>query len=165
MPDRICTHCGEAKPSSEFHRDASRSSGRHPWCKPCRIAAATQWVSANRDRVRVTNRVSMQRHSEERNARARLSRQALRRETILAYGGVCACCGESEWEFLAIDHINGGGNQHRRVLGLVGPFFFKYLRDQGFPVGYQVLCHNCNQAKGAYGTCPHTRGRSEVGVN
>jgi hypothetical protein len=24
-----------------------------------------------------------------------------------------------------------------------------------FPDGFQVLCHNCNLAKGYYGECPH----------
>ena len=32
---------------------------------------------------------------------------------------------------------------------------YRYLKIRGFPPGYQVLCHNCNQAKGFYGKCPH----------
>jgi hypothetical protein len=31
-------------------------------------------------------------------------------EMLSAYGGKCVCCGESEYKFLAIDHINGGGS-------------------------------------------------------
>src|SRR5690606_39680958 len=35
-------------------------------------------------------------------------------EAIMHYGGKCACCGESTYEFLCLDHSNGGGNQHRK---------------------------------------------------
>jgi hypothetical protein len=31
------------------------------------------------------------------------------------------------------------------------------LITNGFPSGFRTLCHNCNMAKGLYGTCPHER--------
>jgi hypothetical protein len=34
---------------------------------------------------------------------------------------------------------------------------YRSLRNQGYPPGYQVLCHNCNWAKYAYGECPHQK--------
>lgn len=71
------------------------------------------------------------------------------------YGGnppKCACCGETTYQFLAMDHINGGGNAHRRKVGVN---LYIWLRREGFPKGFQVLCHNCNLAKGFYGICPH----------
>jgi hypothetical protein len=78
-----------------------------------------------------------------------------RRETVIAhYGGRCACCGETEFEFLAIDHTNGGGEQHRAEVGQ-GSNMIGWLIDNGFPDGFRVLCHNCNQALGYYGRCPH----------
>lgn len=46
---------------------------------------------------------------------------------------------------LTIDHINGGGTKHRKSLGL-SRFNF-WLRNHGFPEGYQVLCWNCNWIK------------------
>ena len=85
--------------------------------------------------------------------RAKYHRQLGRRhklEMIDAYGGKCRICGESNWEFLCIDHINGGGKQHRKELGLYrGYAFYKWLKKQGYPVqDYQLLCFNCNGAKG-----------------
>ena len=65
----------------------------------------------------------------------------------------CACCGEGTYEFLSIDHIAGGGNQHRKSLG--SKYIYSWLIHQGFPEGYQVLCHNCNMAKAFYKVCPH----------
>jgi hypothetical protein len=68
----------------------------------------------------------------------------------------CACCGETTVAFLAIDHIDGGGNEHRAEIGTAANSFATWLRRNGFPEGYRVLCHNCNQAHGAFGYCPHT---------
>jgi len=65
----------------------------------------------------------------------------------------CKCCGEKTYEFLSLDHIKGGGNQHRKKLG--SKYIFSQLISDGLPKGYQVLCHNCNLAKGFYGICPH----------
>lgn len=83
-------------------------------------------------------------------------RRSLRREIIEAYGSRCACCGESHYEFLAIDHVAGGGNQHRNILGGHANTL-KYIKKQGYPPEFRVLCHNCNLARGFYGYCPHER--------
>lgn len=65
----------------------------------------------------------------------------------------CACCGEDKVEFLAIDHINGGGNKHRKSVG--NNSLFRWLKSNNYPEGYRVLCNNCNFSLGAYGYCPH----------
>jgi len=63
----------------------------------------------------------------------------------------CTCCGEKMLQFLSIDHIEGGGRRHREEIGNM----YRWLISNSFPEGYQVLCHNCNLAKGFYGQCPH----------
>lgn len=81
-------------------------------------------------------------------------RRKLRFEVLDAYGGCCECCGEDNHEFLGIDHINGGGTQHRKETG-AGHAFNQWLKRNGFPEGFRVLCHNCNLSYGFYGYCPH----------
>lgn len=84
----------------------------------------------------------------------------VRDEVLAHYGGCCACCGEPERAFLTIDHIDGNGMAHRRSLGLTGSgyAFHKWLRANGFPPAFQVLCWNCNMGKGRTGgVCPHQR--------
>lgn len=79
-----------------------------------------------------------------------------RQEVLLHYSDgelKCKCCGEKEYKFLSIDHINGGGNQHRKSLG--SKYIYSWLKQNGYPDGYQVLCHNCNMAKAFYKICPH----------
>ncbi len=39
--------------------------------------------------------------------------------------------------------------------GQGGVWFYQWLRSQGFPPGYQVLCGGCNLAKRADSECPH----------
>lgn len=71
------------------------------------------------------------------------------------------CCGEKEIEFLAIDHIFGGGNKEKKSLGVYGGIkFYSWLIKMDFPPRYRILCHNCNNALGFYGYCPHGNVRS-----
>jgi hypothetical protein len=86
------------------------------------------------------------------NARHRRRRQA----ALDAYGRKCACCGEWREQFLATDHVDGGGNAHRKEIRASGSSsVYRWLEKQEYPPGFQTLCHNCNYAKHAYGVCPH----------
>lgn len=80
----------------------------------------------------------------------------LKQEVLARYGGAkCVCCGETGIAFLSIDHVHGDGAEHRRELGFSGSNFYRWLKQQGFPPGYQVLCMSCNWAKRRGGCCPH----------
>lgn len=75
-------------------------------------------------------------------------------EGIIEYGGKCACCSETTIEFLTIDHIDGRDKTKPRATGQKEWLRLKWA---GWPKdGIQLLCYNCNCAKGVYGTCPHT---------
>lgn len=82
-----------------------------------------------------------------------------RMDVLYHYGGnppKCKCCGEKYIEFLEVDHINNDGAEHRRKNKLMaGGGTFHFLRKNNYPKGFQILCSNCNQAKGKYGKCPH----------
>lgn len=87
-------------------------------------------------------------------------RNAQKLETMQKYGGaICACCGEVEFGFLTMDHINNDGAQHRKMISeseFKGMRIYPWLKKHGFPPGFQVLCFNCNcgrQING--GICPH----------
>lgn len=93
---------------------------------------------------------------------ARYKRE-LKRATFEAYGGCrCACCGETEFLFLTLDHIENDGMAERlRLFGSKyrgGHEFYISLKKRGYPPGYQVLCMNCNFGKRMnQGICPHTK--------
>lgn len=86
-------------------------------------------------------------------------RARLKAEVFAAYGGaICACCRETEYLFLSVDHINNDGAAQRKELGNsgTGAPFHAWLKKNGFPPGYQILCMNCNCGKRMNkGVCPH----------
>lgn len=178
---KLCCRCKQGKRKSEFYREAIRHDGLSSICKQCNAevrreiaerrkaeysgsrvetkqcaacgqvkdAAAFTTLKSSKDGLRGTCRVC------ESGAY-----QKIRWEVLCHYSNgspECACCGETQPEFLSIDHVNGGGNQHRKSFNLP---IYKLLKKEGLPEGYRVLCHNCNQAIGYHGYCPHERARA-----
>ncbi len=85
-------------------------------------------------------------------------------EAIRVYGGKCNCCGETERAFLEIDHIDGGGNQHRKDEKIQGGNSLAvWLKRNNWPEGFQILCANCNKAKERPGGCPHQNPERKAG--
>jgi len=75
---------------------------------------------------------------------------------IQHYGGKCVCCGETEPRFLTIDHIHGRKGLNEKEKKMTGGELYKWLKRNNYPKDdYQLLCYNCNCAKGFYGKCPH----------
>lgn len=81
---------------------------------------------------------------------ARNRHRQLKRTVLEAYGGpVCQGCGETEFWVLQIDHVGGGGHAHAKTIGSGDATrgrakMYSWLRDNGFPSGFRVLCANCN---------------------
>lgn len=100
------------------------------------------------------------RNREQTNAATRRSQMKKRLEVLEIYGGECRCCGERRFEFLQFDHIEGNGRRHREAVGS-GYKFLLWLQRNSYPKSIQILCSNCNFAKGHYGICPHERERME----
>lgn len=131
-----CIQCQQEKSRDEFYGNKKKSSR----CKKCQ----KEYLKIYRTNERLA--------------------------ALKAYGGehpTCACpgCLEDRLPFLSIDHINGGGIQHRQELctgkantsgALLNPgggAFFRWLRKNNYPSGYRVLCYNCNIARSS-GPCP-----------
>lgn len=96
-------------------------------------------------------------------AAARANHFVVKLAVLDAYGGpVCKCCGEEDANILQVDHVDGGGRIHRQKLGdgcerKGSAKVYRWLRDNGFPTGYQVLCPNCNLEKHRVAGSPMTR--------
>lgn len=134
---RMCVSCRVEKLPCEF---LQTDAGYSQKCRSC--------DTAYQERVAVRLR-SIRAHQRTINAQARS-------EALDHYGRQCACCGEANEAFLAFDHINGGGRQHQKERTRDGATNLPvWLRKNGFPAGFQVLCNNCNWAKFRKGICPH----------
>lgn len=80
----------------------------------------------------------------------KMYRERMKKETFSYYSCgeiVCCKCGYSDIRALSLDHINGGGTKHRRELGKVGTEFYRWIKESGYPAGYQVMCMNCQFIK------------------
>lgn len=65
----------------------------------------------------------------------------------------CACCGCPYHEYLQIDHVKGGGREHKKITG--DTQLARWLRNNNYPVGFQVLCSICNGSKNAGDICSY----------
>jgi hypothetical protein len=55
-----------------------------------------------------------------------------------------------------MDHVENDGAAHRRQIGDGSDALILWLKKNGFPAGFQVLCANCNHGKRVNGgVCPH----------
>lgn len=162
-----CRKCGLDKPTTEFEcisptkgwfrRECSRCVYlRHKALEDASKDAIFNQREYNRDYYRKNKNKLDERSKEwiannpDRRRKTALSYYyRLQTAAILAYGGYqCSWCGIDEPIVLAIDHVENNGREHRKEVGSVGGHkFYKWLKDHGYPKGFQVLCMNCNHAK------------------
>ncbi len=69
--------------------------------------------------------------------------------TNVARGPVkCRLCSVMDARVLTIDHVNGGGNAHRRLMGFTGSqSTYAYIRKLKDVTAFAVLCYNHNSGK------------------
>jgi hypothetical protein len=123
-------------------------------------AKKREWQKENLEKVRAYGAKWRAQNPEKHLARNKNYKDRLRDECFAAYGGSCFCCGEARKEFLAMDHVEGGGNKHRKTEKLRGGgTTHLWLKRRGYPKTFRLSCHNCNMARGFFGYCPHERER------
>lgn len=166
MPNKreyfTCEKCRLVLPSN---------SNRQKQCKMCR--AQTQAAKSKAYRLKnplkyknavrnaMAKRPEYYRKQQESSS---LVRRQKEKEAVMSHyskgKNSCVCCGQVGIEFLTIDHINNDGAKQRRELKTArgGASFYRWLRRNGYPGGYQVLCANCNLSKEiGGGVCAHKR--------
>lgn len=123
----VCVRCGKEKPSNEMTRRPQTKRGYRGACRACV------------------------------NEKSRAKWRYYRNLILDTYGRSCACCGESEEIFLALDHILDDGylDKHPNGEKKSGKELYLLVARQGFPDKYQILCNNCNWGKKIKGICPH----------
>lgn len=151
--DKHCNKCGILLTDLNWYKYYKKR-----WmniCKKCDNKRNREYYQKHKVEALLRKRKYRLEHGEEIKARSRAKTLEIKTTIINHYGKECACCGETEIKFLTIDHIEGGGTKHRKQLGGGGQRIYRWLIKNNFPEGYQVLCWNCNCAKGLYNTCPH----------
>jgi hypothetical protein len=122
-----------------------------------------RWKKANPSKNKIHQEAYMKKPGklEAKNSRNRIlmreKARARRIQVIMHYSSnvpKCACpgCTVTTIQFLTIDHIDGCGNEQRKIHGR-GTAMYRWIVKNGFPSLFQVLCWNCNACKGIYGKC------------
>lgn len=155
-----CSKCGKELPTHRFSRDRHNPKGLRSHCKGCMSEYHKTHYLRMREYMRSYRSKfpeKHKKHQEQFYQRRKKGRRATRFEVLSHYSKgkpKCACCGEEEIVFLAIDHIDGGGRQHLRKLNKHSLSPSWYVKNN-FPKAFQILCHNCNWGKHRLGKCPH----------
>jgi len=139
-----CRICKKFKPKSEFYPCKKSRDKLQYECRVCALKIKAKHRRECKEK-------GIMNYSQR-------TRQRLRLEVLQHYSAeepLCDCCGETHIEFLSVDHVKGGGQKHRKVIGQSG--LYSWLKKNSFPPGFRVLCHNCNQSIGLYGYCPHQK--------
>lgn len=158
-----CTEC--LSNSTKYNRQRLQNRYEAGFCVQCGKnpyeegkKSCTSCSKKRRDKYKICG------NKEARCEQAAAIRRKCRDRILEHYGGKCTCCGEDEPCFLAIDHIDGGGNEHRRQLrnnpghrcGSSSTQFARWIEANNYPDTLQILCHNCNMGKHLNnGICPH----------
>lgn len=151
---KLCARCKEEKQISEFYNEDLRVLGEGKYCRNCLLIALKISSSSNKIPKKSFSK-NQHRYDKMRKTKA----TALREIVLENYGSKCGCCRESNYEFLAIDHVNGDGAKMRRNKEhpATGYSLYKWIIENNFPKIFRILCHNCNQSLGIYGYCPHEK--------
>ena len=136
-------------------------------------AATRRWRKRNPEKARESSRLSAKlwrkAHPSLEKERKRYYYHSLRMEVFNGYGGpVCLCCGETEYDFLTLEHSKRDGAKQRKKFsgdptGRHGNQMklFLWLRNNNYPdnLGLEVLCSNCQRGRWHNtGACPHEGG-------
>lgn len=152
-----------------FGCNRSKPGGLHTTCKGCKSKLDKAYRLKNKDKIKKTKQQYYLDHKQECIDRAyrnivnnrervrmysRTSKVRIKRQVFTHYckspNIQCRYCGEDDIDILTIDHINGGGNRQQRDMGWTkrgGYSFYFWLKRNGFPDGYQVLCMGCQYRK------------------
>lgn len=97
---KTCIKCGP-KPTSEFHKDNSRSDGLYPVCKTCRKPLTTASYASNQKEIRKRRKADYHADPEKHRAASKAFRDKLREKDpgyLVAYNAAYYLNHKNQWE-------------------------------------------------------------------
>lgn len=145
--EKVCGSCKVLKPLDQFYKDNAHKliAPYRSKCKDCERNTAREWRANNKEYVKqIKNDYNHQ----------------LRQDLLNAFGRVCSCCGETNEEFLTLEHKLRTGGKHRKEKSHQA--IHVEIRRLGYPEElYTLLCMNCNFATRMGGICPHKKNQNQ----
>lgn len=145
------------------HKETANAKRREHWLshKEQNDETRRKWATENKKHLSEKNKIYRIENHDEVIAYGKNWRLRLACDVKDFLGGSCECCGEQEFEFLALDHRNndgGGMNRHNyKDYTAVWDAWHNGTFEEA-KKKYQLLCHNCNWSKHrGKGVCRHKR--------
>ncbi len=161
---KFCPKCEERRPLSAFNKAKDRKDGLQVYCKTCKYSYNTEEIRDRQKQKRKPKKSTKKEYDKTRQKEksVEISEKRKKRAFFLKtsafekYGNKCACCGENDVDFLAIDHVNGRGTSLRKENKLWGESMYRFLVNTDMSSEFRILCHNCNWSAHLHGgTCIH----------
>lgn len=143
---KICSNCKKELPLSEFHFRNKEKGILKGTCKAHNISYHKKRYILNKEAID---------HYQKN------YRKLLREKILFAYGNKCSCCGETEQDFLTLEHKNKDGAKHRKE---IGSHIYRDVVKQGYPDIFTLLCYNCNCSQNWNRVCPHKRNNGIIDI-
>lgn len=135
--NKLCTNCGKQPPTLNRVK-----------CDVCLLAAresCKKYIKENPKAKEVKNRWKNNLISRAKNRESRKKwRTNYRIKVLNLLGSICECCGEGQFEFLQIDHVNKDGYIHRKEKR--GTHLLRDIYHNPTKFKLRVLCANCHFA-------------------
>ncbi len=158
---KICLTTDCDNPTDQMHKECSLCRRSERSCMDCGVTFYSRNLRCGKCYYQKHKDVYKAKYWRTRDRQCRLAkarnkeRRTLNKAMVLNhYGDKCSCCGENEVLFLQMDHVNGGGTEHRRKEKWSD--VWTWIVKHSFPDFFQILCANCNMGKNMNGgVCPH----------
>ncbi len=149
----------------EKHKEAIRQRQRSWYEENSKTIRekASNWVKNNAEKAKESRKRYRNEHKTELKAKHEIWREKnlqhvqtvnkayaarIRLEAVKHYSNgtmQCALCGDPHFNHLCLDHVEGGGTQHRlKDPGTRGKAVYAWCKRNDYPPIFRVLCWNCN---------------------
>lgn len=114
-----------------------------------------RWRNNNPEKARAKSKYYREKYRDKYNQRKKQIQRERVEFILQKYGGKCVCCGEKNWRFLTLDHMNNDGKEHRKRMTTSAIYTWAMKND--YPKNLQAMCFNCNCGRYMRGNniCPH----------
>lgn len=157
MNTKTCSDCKINKPLSEFSKNKNGLFGLRSNCKRCNKKYSENYYKINKKSLSAKSKKYRRKNRSSISERHSTLYKNYRIQFLEMYGNRCSCCGEKNYEFLTIEHKLGQKGIKRQTSSKAYREAIKIHN----PELYEILCMNCNHAKGRYGHCPHSEIKGE----
>ncbi len=142
--------CARARKYYWSHKEQSNTHSQEYYCnhRAQILDRGVLWKKEHPDKVRANNRSYLRRLSSREQGHLR------KVKALMYYSNpqgsmVCNNCGEQDIDVLCLDHIDGGGSEHRKR-DVNAKQLYWWLKKNNYPECLQVLCFNCNVKKSLF---------------